>query len=135
MPHPDIWNRTGLFTCCSIFAVSACRMRMRMRHCGIHVFRTSLSPSDLYIFLGKVCLDTRIGRLNPKFYALGGKILDSTVRFAFAPIGTWSDPFCPIRKSHTQSHMWNHARTFACFPFICDIRVRITHTAYMESRL
>ena len=26
MPHPDIWNRTRLFRCCSIFAVSACRI-------------------------------------------------------------------------------------------------------------
>ena len=65
------------------------------------------------IFLGKACLDTEIGWLNPELYDTGRKNVDSTVQFA-----TWSGLFCRIRKSHTQLHIWNHARTLTYFPFL-----------------
>ena len=67
------------------------------------------------ISLGKACLDTRIRWLNPELYEPGRKNMDSTM--LFAPIATWSDPFCHIQKSHTQLHIWNHACTFTYFPF------------------
>jgi len=51
---------------------------------------------------------------------LGHKIQDSSVWFALAQIATWSNLFCHIHKSHTQWHMWNHACTFTCFPFLSD---------------
>ena len=47
----------------------------------------------------------------------------------------YTDPFCRIRKSHTQSQMWNHAGTFTCFPNVIVFAHRIAHTVYMESRL
>jgi len=68
-----------------------------MRHCGIYVFPIPLSPSDLF-FLRK-----------PAW------ILESS------PIRTNRYIICHIRKSHTQSHTWNHAHTFT---FV-----------YLESRL
>ena len=60
------------------------------------------------------------GWLNPECYDPGRKNVRVTVRFAFAPIATWGGPFCPIRKSHTQSRIWNHAHMFTCFPFLSD---------------
>ena len=77
------------------------------------------------IFLGKAGLDTQIGRLNPECNDLGHKNMDSPIRFT--SIATWRNPFCCIRKSHMQSHIWNHACTFKCFPFFCRILICLPH--------
>jgi len=75
------------------------------------------TPLTLWpIFLGKACLDTWIGQLNPECYDKHRKNIDSTVQFT--PITAWNGPFCWIQKSHTQSRMWNHARTFTFSIFV-----------------
>ena len=84
---------------------------MGMRYCGIHLFLTFLP-----IFLGKACPDTRIGWLNPECYDPAYKNIDSTVQLT--PMATWNDLFCRIRKSHTQSHMWNHTHMLMFFIFV-----------------
>jgi len=108
------------------FHLSSMWIPMHMQHCSIYVFWTPLSP----IFLGKACLDTEIGWLNPEFYDPGHKNMDSIVWFAFASTATWSDPFFAfVNRIHSQKYGIMLVRLYV-FHFFLD-----SHNTYMESRL
>ena len=77
--------------------------------CGIHVFQTPLSLSEIFL-LGKPAWILESDGWIQTFMTLGRKLLDSTVRLT--PITTWNDRFCH------RSHMWNHVVTFKCFPYL-----------------
>ena len=50
-----------------------------------------------------------------------------STRFTFAPIATWSDPVCRLRKSHSQSDIWNRSCLYLHCAFYATFAYHIPH--------
>ena len=98
-------------------------MQIRMWHCGIHVFRTPLSPSDLF-FLGKRVWTLELGGWNQNFTTQIVKIwIQSSDSHLHQSLHGAIQFFAFCNGIHSRTYGITLVRL--CFPFLSDL-----HNAY-----